>query len=236
MNKKLTALALAGVLALGGVVSVVMYARGADARAYGDAELVSVIVVDQSVPAGSPANRLAGSLTTKKMPRAFVPDGVVTDLAALGDEVTNASLVPGEPLLRSRFGVAEKSVSKTDVPAGMQRLDLLLDAPRVPGGLKAGDVVGVLASYSTPGKDGVPKNTTELILSGVRVIGLEDDVSGGAGDAAVAAGRQVALAVTTAQAEKIANVAEFGKIWLTAQTDDDSDASGTATTTSGAES
>ncbi|MGJ9421287.1 Flp pilus assembly protein CpaB [Aeromicrobium sp. CF3.5] len=220
MNKKLLALLLAGVLALGGVVATVMYARAADARAFGNAELVPVLVVTQQVPAGSPADRLAGSLETKRVPKALVPDGVVTDLAALGQEVTNAVLVPGETLLGARFGEAKKAVDKTDLPEGMQRLDLLLEAPRVPSGLKAGDLVGVLASYAGENAGGSDANSTKLVLSKVRVIGLEDGVAGGQGEAAVGAGTKITLAVNTAQAEQIANVAEFGTIWLTGQNDE----------------
>lgn len=219
MNKKLIALLLAGILALGGVASVVMYARGADARAFGSAELVSVLVVSQPVPAGSPADRLAGSLETKQLPKSVVPAGVVTDLASLGQEVTNAALVPGEALLAARFGAPEKSADATELPEGMQRLDLVLAAPRVPSGLEVGDTVGVLASFAQQNKDGTVSNLTQLALSKVRVIDMETGVSGGQGEMQVADGTRVTLAVDTAQAEKIANVAEFGKIWLTAQND-----------------
>lgn len=219
MNKKLLALLLAGVLALGGVASTVVYARGADARAYGDAELVPVLVVSQPVPAGSPADRLVGSVETKRLPKSVVPDGSVADLASLGQEATNTALVPGETLLKSRFGDKAKKVSTTDLPEGMQRLDLLLAAPRVPSGLEAGDIVGVLASYTVTGKSGTTTNVTKLALSKVRVIALDAGVAGDQGAEQLAEGVQITLAVSSSQAEKIANVAEFGKVWLTAQND-----------------
>jgi len=219
MNKKLIALLLAGVLALGGVVSAVMYAQAADARAYGDAELVPVLVVSQPVPEGSPADRLAGSIETKQLPKTVVPAGAVADLASLGQEATNVALVPGEMLLESRFGATSKQASKTDLPDGMQRLDLVLAAPRVPSGLEAGDIVGVLASYTLTDSSGRTSNVTKLALSKIRVIALESGVTGGQGENQVTDGVQITFAVTTAQAEKIANVAEFGKIWLTAQND-----------------
>lgn len=218
MNKKLLALLLAGFLALGGVASSVMYARAADARAYGDAELVPVLVVSQLVPEGSPADRLGGSVQTKRLPKTVVPAGSVSDLASLGQEVTNAALVPGETLLKSRFGV-EASASATDLPDGMQRMDLVLESPRVPSGLEAGDIVGVLASYTVTDNSGATSNVTKLALSKIRVIALESGVTGGQGENQVTEGLQITFAVTTAQAEKIANVAEFGKIWLTAQND-----------------
>lgn len=219
MNKKLIALVLAGTLALGGVAFSVMYARAADTRAYGDAELVPVLVVSQPVPAGSPADRLVGSVETKRLPKAVVPEGSVSDLASLGQEITNVDLVAGETLLETRFGVKAAAADSTTLPEGMQRLDIVLASPRVPSGLEAGDIIGVLASFAVTKEDGTISNVTELALSKVRVIALESGVAGVQGDTQVTDGVRITFAVTAAQAETIANVAEFGKIWLTAQND-----------------
>lgn len=89
----------------------------------------------------------------------------------------------------------------------------------MPSGLEAGDIVGVLTSFTVTGRNGQPSNRTRLALSKVRVIDLDSGVTAGAGEGAVTGGVQLTLAVTSAQAEKIANAAEFGKIWLTAQND-----------------
>ncbi len=214
MNKKLLALVMAGVLTVAGVAAVVSYARGADARAFGDAELVPVLVVSQPVPAGSSASRLVGSVETEQVPRGVRVEGAVTDLASLGGEVTNAALVPGEQLLAKRFGTAVKKVDASALPAGMQSMDLILTAPRVPAGTKPGDTVGVFASY--PATDG-GSGTTRMTLSRVRIVAVKKNAAGDAGAEATAAGIRVTLAVTTRQAEKVANAAEFGKIWLTSQ-------------------
>jgi pilus assembly protein CpaB len=214
MNKKLAALLMAGLLTVVGVGAVVKYAQGAEDRAFDNAALVSVLVVTQPVPAGSPAERLVGSVETKQVPKTVLAEGAVTDLASLGAEVTNAALVPGEQVLAARFGEVVKKVDTSELPAGLQQMDLILNAPRVPEGTKAGDTVGVVASYaSTDGGPGV----TRMILNQVRVMSLKQNAVGEAGSEATAEGIKITFALTTNQAERVTNAAEFGKVWLTSQ-------------------
>lgn len=227
MNKKLVALLLAGVLAFAGVAAVVVYAQGAEQRAYGEAELTSVLVVTQEVPAGSPATDLTDSVAMTQVPQSVVAEGAVSDLTALGSEVTNAALVPGEQVVAARFGTQAKKADPAAVPKGMQTIDLILSAPRVPEATAPGDVVGVLASY--PASDGGP-GQSRMVLSKVRIVGVAADVAATVDPALPGAtGVRVTFAVTTRQAETVANAAEFGTLWLTAQ-DEDTDTSGSRKT------
>lgn len=219
MNKKLIALLLAGVLAVAGVAAVVVYAQGAEERAFGDAEMVPVLIVTEPVSAGATTEELAAKVRTAQVPRAVLAEGALSDLASLGGEVTNAALMPGEQVLASRLGEQMKPVDDTAVPEGMQTMDVILEAPRVPAGTKAGDMVGVVASYANATGD---PGQTRMTLSKVRVVAVKDELGGAsAADSAgqVASAVRVTLALTTHQVEKIANAAEFGKVWLSAQSD-----------------
>lgn len=208
MNKKVIAVIAAGVLAVGGVSTIALWAKQADDRAYSGAKLVSVVQVQTQVPKGATAAELGTSTKVVELPSSSVPKGAVSDLASVSGRVTTAQLEPGEVLLDSRMvDPSAKGGSIGGVPRGMQELSLSLDGQRLVGGrLEPGDTVGVLVSYQTG-------NKTKLLLN--KVLITRTDFSKLAENAQGSA--TVTLALTTRQAERVANAAEFGKIWLTKQ-------------------
>ncbi|MEH3034264.1 MAG: Flp pilus assembly protein CpaB [Aeromicrobium erythreum] len=206
MNKKVIAIVAAGVLALMGVAVVALWAKQADQRAFDGAELVSVVQVRSAVKQGTPASELGASVRTVKLPSSAVPKDAVRSLEQVSGRVTGVSLEAGEVLLASRMVDPDaKPEAVNGVPRGAQEMTLALDAQRIVGGqLVAGDTVGVILSYPQDSK--MVEN---------RVVVTRIDLNKVADSGAAQA--NVTLAVTTRQAERIANAAEFGKIWLTKQ-------------------
>lgn len=215
-NKRVVAAVMAVLLAAVGIAALVMYTKGAQDRAFAGREAVSVLQVKERVPAGTKASDLEDKIELVKLPRAAVPQDVVTSLEPLGDKVTTATLVPGEVLVGARFAGSPslKGSGAIEVPKGLQEITILLESPRIVGGaVQPGDFVGVMASYEPPKAD---TWTTNFAVNKVFVLA----VSGAAGGEATAGGPiQVRLAVTSEAAEKIVNATEFGKVYLTRQND-----------------
>ncbi|MCW2801489.1 MAG: cpaB [Aeromicrobium sp.] len=217
MRKQIVAAIAALVLAVLGVLALVSYAHGANDRAFKGATLVSVLQVQSDVPANTPASRLAGNVTLVKVPKVAVIPGALTTLDGVAKLSTNTALVKGEQLVRSRFGNGSATKSTSAVPPGYQEISISVDAPRALGGdIKAGDRVGVLASYNGTGGEAGPTN---FLAQQVQVTRVSTGAIGKAADANGAA-VLVTLAVKTLDAEKVANAIEFGKVWLTMQNDE----------------
>lgn len=205
MKKQLIAVGAAALLAVLGVVVLVKYASDADERAFEGTELVSVVRATADVPAGTAVADLSSSIEVAKVPRAAVVPGALASLDEVQGELTNVALVPGDQLSAAKF--ADEVSGDIAVPDGMQELTIPVSGARLVGGaVGAGDTVGVFSSYD--GTTGNPINKLLVLRVDNGVAGAED-----------AAGTLVTVAVTTLDAEKLVHTMEFGKIWLTKQTD-----------------
>jgi pilus assembly protein CpaB len=212
MKKRVIAAVTAAVLAMLGVVVLVVWAQGADERAYAGAERKTVLQVTDAVAAGKKVSEVESSFEQAKLPADAIPDGAVTDLAGVAGLTTLTDLQPGEVLLESRLGTpGEKTASATTVPAGYQEISVAVDPQHgVGGAIKAGDRVGFIATFE-------PKNGAQqfanfaiqnvLVTKVGRAVSTEDDLTG----------IMVTLAVKTLDAERVAYTSEWGKVWLTLQ-------------------
>ncbi len=225
MRRRILAAAAALTLLVVGTVVLITWVNGADRRALAGVQTVSVLVVDQAVPAGTSADQVAAFVTTELLPAKAAVPGHVEDLASLSGTVTTVALEPGEQLLSSRFAdPADARKGTVEVPQGKQEVSIQLDPQRAVGGrIKAGDTVGVLVSLKF--EDGT--SNTHMVLHKVlvtEVVGgtLVTDSptpdgaqgansTGQSGDAQV----MVTLAVNAADAEEVVFGAEHGTVWLT---------------------
>src|SRR3954451_2634662 len=135
MRRRLLAAFAALVLALAGGVVLVAYVRGADARAAAGLRTGQVLVVQEPVPAGTPADQLAAKVDTELVPAKTAVPGRVRDLAALAGKVAAVALEPGEQLLARRFKAPGdlRAAGTVDVPHGDQEVSVLLDPQRAVG-------------------------------------------------------------------------------------------------------
>ncbi|MDX6276565.1 MAG: pilus assembly protein CpaB [Nocardioidaceae bacterium] len=223
MNKRAIAAIAAGVLALLGVLVLVLYAQGANDRAFNGAKLVPVVRFTNDVSAGTSAADLAADTQIAKLPSASVPAGAVTNLSQVAGLSTNASVQKGEVLLKSRMAApGGRSKGSTGVPKGYQEISIALDAEHsVAGSLKAGDRVGLIATFEP--KDGTKAQFTNFSLNQVLV--MKADTTFATGNKADITATMVTLAVKELPAEKIAHAQKWGAVWLTRQ-NADTDTSG----------
>jgi pilus assembly protein CpaB len=144
------ALALAGL----GTFFLVRYIQSAEARALEGEVLVDVLVADQPIEAGTPAENLTTLVRIEQVPTKVAAAGVVDDLSSLEGKVAAIALLPGEQLVTSRFTDPETyqeslgAGAGVDVPPDQLQVTLSLSPERVVGGeLRPGDLVAVFASF-----------------------------------------------------------------------------------------
>ena len=223
MTRRLVSAIAAGVLAILGAVLLVSYVNNADSRAMADMDPIEVLVVSAPIPQGTPAEEIAASVTTQRVPRAAVGPNPVRSIAEVAGRVASTDLQPGEQVLNARF-VTRQSLERfggIPVPDGYHQVTIPLDASRVVGGtVTPGDTVGVFVTYG----DG----STRLILRKI----LVTRVQGGLGvtqpdegvenpDAAPEpdGGALITMALTTQQSLTVVHAAEHSRIWLSLEDD-----------------
>ena len=229
MRRRILAATAALVLLVAGTVVLLAYVRGADARALAGVRTTEVLVVDQVVPAGTPAADLTALVRTDVLPEKAALAGRVSDLDELAGQVATVDLQPGEQLLAARFA-APDSVGTADtvpVPAGLQEVSVLLEPQRAVGGrLAAGDLVGVLVSIG----DGKDTGRTGAVLHKVLITQVQgapaaqeaegDPETASSGSATPTQSLIITMAVTAAQAEAVVYGIEHGSLWLSLESDE----------------
>lgn len=230
MKVRVIAAVLAALLAVVGAVLVSGYVQAADARALEGTETQEVLVVEAAVAAETPVEELSAHLRKQALPASAVVDDAVVDLKEYEGRVTSVALQPGEQVLGSRLVTLNslQEPGRVAVPKELQEVTIQVSADRVVGGqVKAGDFVGVFASFDQGPGD---KPATELVFHRVLVTSIQ-----GAPIATEATGEEeaapgappvpegamlVTLAQDAADAEKTVFAAEFGRIWLSKQPED----------------
>jgi pilus assembly protein CpaB len=142
-------------LAAVGTLLLVRYVQGAEDRELAGQELVEVLVVDDVIEPGTPAEDLQSSVTVIEVPQHVAAEGVFSSVDDFEGLVPIIELVPGEQVVVSRFITAEEYAAieaqdiKVDIPTDKLEVTLSLEPDRAVGGeLQPGDVVAVFASFN----------------------------------------------------------------------------------------
>lgn len=230
MKTRLIGAILAILLAAIGTVVLTGYVNGADVRAANGAEFVTVYLVEEKIPAGTPADAIAGLITTKEIPALAAVSGRVTKLGELKGLVADTTLMPGEQLLESRWvtpAAARAASGDVEVPDGLQTVSIALPVERVVGGtIKPGNTVGVVISATIKGVDGAPDiPVSRQVFHKVLVTAVREGTSTPPAEGADAAAEtydtvMVTLAQSTADLQKLVWGKEFGTVWLTIESED----------------
>ena len=219
MNKRVVAALAAVAFAAIGIILLISYANGANERAYDGAKLQTVLQVKSPVAANTQASDLKGSIEEVELPRSAVAKGAVSNLTEVSGLFTTVDLEPGEQLLLSRFSAEgakkdEPEETKSKRPKGYQEVTIPLGSPMaVADKLKAGDRVGIVASYQTKEGDGVTQMIRNQVLI-LAVTGPGVKWDGSPGDKIT---QMITVAVKTRDVGKIVNALTFGKVWMTKQ-------------------
>lgn len=242
MKRRFALFVTALVVALASTGAVFAYVSKVDARALADQQPTKVLVATERIPAGTTAGEaVAGELATvRTFARTSVPEGALTDVKSVAQQVALTDLYPGEMLLAVKFGEqAAPNSGALTIPEGHLAVTVNLENPRgVSGFVTPNAEVAVFDTFNvfprdagsgqTPSgdrlSDDYDKNrATRLLLPRVKVLAVgaqtslrpeaEDD------EAAVPAGAPptataVTLAVMQKDAEKVIHAAETGSLWF----------------------
>ncbi len=215
MRNKLVGIAASVAMALIGTALLVFYVRGADDRASSTENKVQVLVVDEAIPRGTKAEDLAGKVRVQEVPPTLAAAGALTSMSSLAGQVNLVDLGKGDQLVPSRFGPPAVT-DAPGVPAGKLQVTVPVDPVRAVGGqIRAGDTVGIVASFDDP-------QTSRMILSKVKVTGVRtaegvNVKSEAQGTAPSSTLLHVTLALDAAQVERVVFAAEYGHLWFSAE-------------------
>ena len=187
MNRRILAVIVAAVLALGGGALVIAYAKSADARAIASAQPTTVWVAQKLVPAGTTLKDAQRTelIAQTKVAASGVPVGALQDINADNNALLALSDVQaGEYLLSARFGTTPVGTKAIEVPAGMLAVSVeLKDPARVGTFVTPGSHIAIYSSYQIKALGDDPKSKvindndikgTSVLLDDVQVIGMGD--------------------------------------------------------------
>lgn len=208
MKRRFLGALLALGLVVAGTLVLVAYVNGAEDRAVAGQRMVNVLVVAQPIKAGTPADQLGGKVKLSQVPAKVRPDGAIANLADLKGLTTNADLVPGEQVLRTRFATPDAVQAAGIDTSKLVKLGVELEPERaLAGRVKPGDIVAVVGSTDDP-------KLTRVFLHQVPVVSVDGAVTQKPKEKAPTDKLLVTLALDEQQAGQLVWTLEHGSVWL----------------------
>jgi pilus assembly protein CpaB len=208
-------------LVLGAVAAVASYSYLADVQKQTQAgsAMTEVYRATADIPRGVAAEDLVsqGMVERVSMPLRYVPEGAISSVRSVADQVLAVPVSKGEMLTTARFQYPNEAGLAFTVPKDFVAVTIPVDQARgMIGLLRPGDRVALLATVPTANGG----TQTRIMLPGVRVlaIGISTDVadtqSGEAGANDAKAPNSVTVAVSPADSERIVFALEAGRVWM----------------------
>lgn len=232
MGRRIVAIFAAALVALVGVAAVLLYARGADARAVASQQPSPVYVVKSVVPAGTTLKDAVqnGLIVKTSVVAKGVPAGALTGVdSGNGGLFALSDIQPGEYVLSDRFGVKPVGTKAIEVPAGQVAVSIsLADPARVGTFVTPGSHVVLFDSYQATAKDSASSDSgsasgsvqTRVLLDDVLVIAMGEtsltpapEAKDGEQAAAPTPGALLTVAVTPADATRLVHGIQTGSLY-----------------------
>ena len=154
MGRRVLVVLAAVVVALIGVVAVVVYAQGADARAVADQQPQTVYIAKALVPAGTTAAEAVatGLMVPTQVAAKGLPLGALSTVdEATGKLLALTDIAPGESVTAGRFGTTPLGQKAIQVPDGQVAISLALSDPaRVGAFVSPGSHIVIYDTYVPP--------------------------------------------------------------------------------------
>lgn len=208
-------IAIAFVLAGIATMVVYLYLLGVQRESTGG-QMVSVVVSEQDVPAGTDLDELIsnGAITTRSVPRSALVRGAVTQLEGLKGRETSAAIAAGEQITTARLrGSEQLPGGSLGIPTGYQALTLPLEGPRLAGGLvQRSDHVTIYGTFTNiaSGQGSSPASTVTLVPD-VQVL---KTASSAPQEAGANSTYWITLALKPKDAQKVVFAQEQGSVWM----------------------
>jgi len=231
MGRRVFVVLAAVVVALIGVVAVVVYAQGADARAVADQQPQTVYIAKQLVPAGTTAAEAVatGLIVPTQVAAKGLPLGALSTVdEATGKLLALTDIAPGEFVTASRFGTTPLGQKAIQVPDGQVAISLTLSDPaRVGAFVSPGSHIVIYDTYTpavaaagttAAAAGAAATKQTRVLLDDVLVIAMGSATltppaaTAGAAQPA-AAGALVTVALPPATAAKLVHGIQTGTLY-----------------------
>ena len=227
MGRRVMAVLAALVVGLIGVGAVLLYAKGADARAVADQRPRTVFIAQERVPSGtSAADAVAkGLIVPTQIAAKGVPAGALTKVdAANGKLMALTDIAQGELVVAARFGATPLGQKAIQVPDGQVAISVSLSDPgRVGTFVTPGSHIVIYDTYApAAGTKGVGTDgkLTQVLLDDVLVIAVGTtaltpvaDAEGQAPAAKADAAALVTVALPPATAGKLVHAIQTGTLY-----------------------
>jgi pilus assembly protein CpaB len=164
----IAALAVAAV----GTTMVFLYVNGVNDRALADQQPVQILVATAPIAAGTSAAEAqsAGALEKRKLSRASVAPGALSDITPIADKVALAPIFVGEQIIEAKFG-QPGNTSNLPIPEGKLAVSVqLADPARVAGFVSPGSEVAIFLTIEGGSGSGPKSEVTRVLLPKVQVI------------------------------------------------------------------
>jgi pilus assembly protein CpaB len=212
------------VVGLIGVAAVLLYAKGADARAVSGQRPQTVFIAQELVPAGtSAADAVAtGLMAPVQIAAKGVPAGALAKVdGATGKLVARTDIAQGDFVVASRFGTTPSGQKAIQVPDGQVAISVDLAAPSMVGTfLTPGSHIVLYVTYVPAGAKGAEAGgkVTRVLLADVLVIAVGTNsltpVPGAEGKPPASASQAlVTVAVPPATAPKLVHGIAMGTLY-----------------------
>ncbi len=240
MNRRVSLLLAALLVAVVGTAAVFAYVSRLEDKTLAGAEPVDVLVAASTIAAGTTADSVAAEklVEVKSLPRKAVPEGALTELDGLGAQALVSDVFAGEVLLRAKFADRTAKTGALVIPGDKMAISVELGDPqRVAGFVVPGAEVAIFATIerqsgtatATATQSGdsatvdvtaqVDSSYTELLLPRTSIIAVgpstlkprEEDED--EGEEAVAT-TVLTLAVSQAEAERLVHAINNGELYF----------------------
>ncbi len=227
MGRRVLAVLAAVVVALIGVVAVVVYANGADARAVAGQEPQTVYIAKLLVPAGTTAAEAVatGLIVPTQVAAKGLPAGALSKIDdSTGKLLAMTDIAPGEFVVASRFGTTPLGQKAIQVPDGQIAISVALSDPAKVGAFVTPGSHIVIYDTFVPAAIGaaqagaVATKTTRVLLDDVLVIAigstsLTPPAAADGQAAAASTGTLVTVALTPDTAAKLVHGIQTGTLY-----------------------
>lgn len=237
MTRRIGLIALAVVLALVGTIAVYSYAHNADKRAVAATRSVQVVMVDRTVPAGTPWSDVVKGdyLSQERVPVNSAPSKAIGSLkvAIPDDQVATAQIAAGQIVVRQMFAKAEAATGILPIPEGKLAIAVSMSSSAdVAGFVQPNSEVAIFMTAKlakpNPGASSAPVAgalggadlyVTKLLLPRVTVLATSqaapaDLNKGTAANNATDSGLLITLALTQQEAQQVILAQQTGQLYL----------------------
>lgn len=188
MKRTVLAVAIATILALVGCAMILIYVRGADARAVAGKDPTYVVIALKTIPAGTLGSVVkdtaSGYVDTVTMPKSTVPDTAYESTDDIPDDLVLTADVQEQQLLMNKmFGVATEASAGLQIPDTMVALSVPLPTQSGLTYISPGSEIAIYDTFNPRANEYVPdgsgftsaagiNHVTRLLLPRAKVIAI----------------------------------------------------------------